>query len=69
MAEEPKEQMISIPVKQYADYIMAMQKLIDIALVAEQNSASGDTAFKIVNSIRAMCRQSFQKDKRDGEEE
>jgi hypothetical protein len=69
MAEEPKEQMISIPVKQYADYIMAMQKLIDIALVAEQNSASGDTAYKIVNSIRAMCRQSFQKDKRDGEEE
>jgi hypothetical protein len=69
MAEEPKEQMISIPVKQYADYIMAMQKLIDIALVAEQNSASGDTAYKIVNSIRSMCRQSFQKDKRDGEEE
>lgn len=69
MAEEPKEQMISIPVKQYADYIMAMQKLIDIALVAEQNAASGDTAFKIVNSIRAMCRQSFQKDNRDGEEE
>ena len=48
---------------------MAMQKLIDIALVAEQNSASGDTAYKIVNSIRSMCRQSFQKDKRDGEEE
>ena len=69
MAEEPKEQMISIPVKQYADYIMAMQKLIDIALVAEQNSASGGTAYKIVNSIRSMCRQSFQKDKRDGEEE
>ena len=69
MAEEPKEQMISIPVKQYADYIMAMQKLIDIALVAEQNSASGDTAYKIVNSIRSMCRQSFQKDKREGEEE
>ena len=69
MTEEPKEQMISIPVKQYADYIMAMQKLIDIALVAGQNTTSGDTAFKIVNSIRAMCKQSFQKDEKDGEEE
>ena len=69
MTEEPKEQMISIPVKQYADYIMAMQKLIDIALVAEQNTASGDTAFKIVNSIRAMCKQSFQKDEEGGEKE
>jgi hypothetical protein len=69
MTEEPKEQMISIPVKQYADYIMAMQKLIDIALVAGQNTSSGDTAFKIVNSIRAMCKQSFQKDEKDGEEE
>lgn len=68
MTEEPKEQMISIPVKQYADYIMAMQKLIDIALVAGQNTASGDTAFKIVNSIRAMCKQSFQNEK-DGDGE
>ena len=68
MTEEPKEQMICIPVRQYADYIMAMQKLIDIALVAGQNTASGDTAFKIVNSIRAMCKQSFQKDEKDGEE-
>lgn len=65
MTEEPKEQMISIPVKQYADYIMAMQKLIDIALVAGQNSASGDTAFKIVQSIRAICAQPFSKG--DGE--
>ena len=69
MTEEPKEQMISIPVKQYADYIMAMQKLIDIALVASQNTSSGDTAFKIINSIRAMCKQSFQKDEKDGDKE
>ena len=59
--DEVKEQMISIPVKQYAEYIMAMQKLIDIALVAGQNSTSGDTAFKIINSIRAICAQSFGK--------
>ena len=69
MTEEPKDQMISIPVKQYADYIMAMQKLIDIALVAGQNTTSGDTAFKIVNSIRAMCKQSFQKNEKDGDGE
>lgn len=65
MNEEPKEQMISITVKQYADYIMAMQKLLDIALVANQNTSSGDTAFKIVQSIRAICAQSFGKEDKE----
>lgn len=60
--EEVKEPMISITVKQYAEYIMSMQKLIDIALVANQTASNGDTAVKMIQSIRAICAQSFSKE-------
>lgn len=59
--EEIKEPMISITVKQYAEYIMSMQKLIDIALVANQTASNGDAAIKMIQSIRAICAQSFSK--------
>lgn len=47
------EETIPMPVKQYAECIMALQKLEDIRRIAHQGMASGN-AIGIVQAIRAI---------------
>ena len=51
---EQVEQTIPMPVKQYADCIMAIQKLEDIRRVANQDYSCEEEAGALISSIRAI---------------
>lgn len=59
VVDEPAEQMVQIPVKQYAESIMALQKLKDIAKVTKIASENVETTddywWTIIESIRAIA--------------
>ena len=56
-----EERMVSIPIDQYAQSIMALQKLIDIAWIARQSMSSDSAAVSIVNAIRAITENDLKK--------
>ena len=48
------EATISMPVKQYARCIMALQKLTDVALVVGNGSIDEDEAVILIHAVRAI---------------
>ena len=54
VVDEPAEQMVQIPVRQYAELIMAIQKLNDIKKIARVHTAYDNGCWTIVEAIKEI---------------